>query len=417
MLKAAIFSLHHVLTEVGPLDDALLAETFKLLRYLKSRSIALAFISNHNWTITENATGRTRNFKDVLEDQLGAIGYYVGGQAGMPYKPLAAATTYILQKHGWSNREVVFVGNSENDMKTASNGKLMFLNATWRGDASPYGFRFASPMDIARFIDCLCLGLNDWFWSLNNGPLRVYAMAPFSTLSSQYLQAHAYSANAKATAKNYGGDPTFWGRLLTARIYFSGLVDEIDYLTAYPGHSPASPQTVIAEALNILGGSLRKTYLPDLIKRHSAAKKSQTARTSGQTVDVVNQLTTIHLNPFPQRGLNGAPFKSTPLKAGKTVLVVDDFCTEGNSFEAARAFIESTGASAICLSWLKTINVNYQAVSPPLKIPSPYKPVSAGTTPLTVQFGYHGAITAHAAQVDLAKLYARYFMWAWPEGI
>src|SRR3546814_10383375 len=79
--------------------------------------------------------------------------------------------------------------------------------------------------------------------------------------------------NAKATSKDGAGDAKFWGRLLAARIYFSGLVDEIDYITAYPGHSPTSNETVISEALNILGQSLRKSYLPDLILRHPKAVK------------------------------------------------------------------------------------------------------------------------------------------------
>ena len=54
-------------------------------------------------------------------------------------------------------------------------------------------------------------------------------MAPFTTMSAQYAQAHAYSANARATSKSGTGDANFWGRLLAARVYFSGLADEIDY--------------------------------------------------------------------------------------------------------------------------------------------------------------------------------------------
>src|SRR5690606_22145682 len=122
--------------------------------------------------------------------ELGPVGYYIGGVDGMPYKPKAAATAFILQSHGWNNREVVLIGNSEIDMRTASTGNVMFLNATWHGVANPYGFQFSSPLDIARFIDCHCLGLDSWFRAINDGPLRVYSIAPYSTLSSRYLQAH-----------------------------------------------------------------------------------------------------------------------------------------------------------------------------------------------------------------------------------
>lgn len=230
-------------------------------------------------------------------------------------------------------------------------------------------------------------------------------------MSSAFLRAHAYSANARATAKDGAGDPTFWGRLLTSCVYFSGLVDEIDYIAAYPGHAPDSKPTVIADALNILAGSFRKSYLPDLLIRHAKAQKSQTARQAGKAVDVLNQLATIHLNRAPLRNMTGNRFKSPPTK---TVLLVDDICTQGNSFEAGRAFINATGAKTICLSWLKTIRTDYRAVSPPLTIPKPYGPNTFNFTPTTQAYGFNALIASTAAEDMLDALYTRYFNWAWP---
>lgn len=416
MLRGVIFSLRDVLIRAGQADMELWRETLRLLRYLKSRGVEPVFVSNEPWSVGF-PDGTSKTFKALLEDELGAVTYYVAMEGTMPFKPTAAAMEYVLREKGWQRHEAVFVGNSEIDMRTASNGGLMFLNATWHGVANPYGFQFTSPLDIARFIDCLCLGLNDWFWALNDDDLRVYAMAPFSTMSSGYLRAHAYSANARATAKDGAGDATFWGRLLAARVYFSGLADEIDYITAYPGHSPDSAPTVIADALSILAGSLRKFYLPDLIVRHTKAQKSQAARKDGKAVDVLNQLTTIHLRTDPRKNLTDNRYRHPPLKRGKTVLLVDDICTQGNSFEAGRAFINSTGARTICLSWLKTINTDYRAISPRIKIRLPFKPTGPGPDVGIVPYGYQAAIVSHAAQVDLAELYQRYFNWAWPAGI
>ena len=79
-----------------------------------------------------------------------------------------------MRKQGWHRREVVFIGNSDIDMKAARTGRLMFLNATCHGTANPCGFQFDSPLDIARFLNCRCLGLTDWFWTINDEPLRVY---------------------------------------------------------------------------------------------------------------------------------------------------------------------------------------------------------------------------------------------------
>jgi len=415
MLKGAIFSLHDVLVKKGTVAQALFDETIKLLRFLQSRGVEPVFISNHVWTVSSG--GVSRPFRELLEERLGPVSYYVGGQGGMPYKPRADATAHILADKGWTACEVLYVGNTQDDMKTAANGRLMFLNAMWHGVASPYGFQFDSPLDVARFIDCLCLGLDEWFWTLEDGALRVYALAPFTTLSPKYAQAHAYSENAKATSKHGAGDANFWGRLLAARVYLSGLVDEIDYISAYPGHTPESKETVIADALNILGKCLRKNYLPDLFIRHSKAVKSQTARAAGGSVGVENQMNTIRLNKAPAKGVGGEPYKAPPVRNGKTVLLVDDICTEGNSFEAGRAFIGATGASAICVSWLKTINTDYREISPALGAFNPYAAVQLPKPPPTKSHWYSGAISSHAAPTDLAEVYQRYFKWNWPAGI
>jgi hypothetical protein len=287
-------------------------------------------------------------------------------------------------------------------------------NAVWHGEANPYGYQFESPFDIARFVDCICLGLHDWFWAIERGSLRVYALAPFTTLSPSYAVAHAYSANARATAKHGAGDPTFWGRLLAARVYFSGLVDQINYITAYPGHAPDSKHPVVAEALTILAQSLHRQYLPDLIIRHAKAQKSQTARAAGGSVGIENQLETIKLNRYPKKGPNGGPYKNNPLFKGKTVLLVDDFCTEGNSFEAGRAFIEVTGAKVICLSWLKTINTSYNAVIGQVPITDPYAPVRLAKKVPVVAHPYSSAILDPKATTDLAEIHKTYFNWKWP---
>jgi hypoxanthine phosphoribosyltransferase len=106
-----------------------------------------------------------------------------------------------------------------------------------------------------------------------------------------------------------------------------------------------------------------------------------------------------------------------PLKHGKTVLLVDDICTEGNSFEAGRAFIGAVGAETICLSWLKTINSDYRAVSPPLKISKPFLPQILQHPITTTTQWYSNSISSHAAPTDLADVYQRYFKWVWPVGL
>ena len=87
---------------------------------------------------------------------------------------------------------------------------------------------------------------------------------------------------------------------------------------------------------------------------------------------------------LPQaQGPDGPPYKRNPISKGKTILLVDDFCTQGNSFEAGRAFIEKTGANVICLGWLKTINRDYVAVAGTVPLIDPYVPYT-GTKKIPV---------------------------------
>src|SRR3984893_5988358 len=411
-LKGAIFSLRDVVVRAGAFDPKLATEVGKLITWLSRAGVQPVFVSNHAW-VAKMPDGTSKDLKIVLSEEWGEMPCYVARNGDMPFKPKADAMKYVLHRQGWQPHEAIYVGNTEDDMKTAVNGNLLFLNAVWHGGASPYGYHFDSPLDVARFVDCFCLSIGDWFWALERDDIKVYAVGPYSTLSPQYAEAQQYSTHARDTAKHLGGDATFWGRLLAASVYLSGLGDEIDYIAPYPGHSPTSKQLVIGGALSILASSLRKSYLPDLILRHTLAPKSQTARMQGKAVDPLDQVNTIHLNQNPTKNQKGDRYIRSPLKAGKTILVVDDICTEGNAFEAARAFIENTGAKVICLAWLKTIKRDYHAFSKRPKL-QPYQVNKLTSAPLRNTHSFSGHIRNQEATADIGQVFSRYYNWNWP---
>ena len=411
-LKGIIFSLRDVIVRRGAFDAQLFPELTKLIVWLRNEGIQPVFVGNHPWIATTQ-DGPARDLKDVLAPHWGETPWYIAQHGDMPFKPRADAMEHVLEKQGWNPHEAIYVGNTEDDMKTARNGKLLFLNALWHGEANPYGFQFKSPRDIARFVDCFCLGINDWFWALEAGDLQVYALAPFSTLSAKYADAQGYSYHARNTAKDLGGDPVFWGRLLAATVYLSGLSEKISYITSYPGHSPTSGKPVVNDALRILADSMRKTFIPDLLVRHIKAQKSQTARQAGRSVDHLNQINSIYLNATPTKNKAGEIYVNPPLRHGKTVLIVDDFCTEGNSFEAARAYIQSTGAKSISLAWLKTINTDYREIRPIPRL-IPYKPNTLVKAPPRVDHYFSHHIRNPTATANLQQIFTRYYHWNWP---
>lgn len=203
-LKGAIFSLRDVIVRNGAVDANITSEVGKLIRWLRHAGVQPVFVSNHHW-LAKMPDGSTKDLKSVLSQQWGDMPWYIALNGDMPLKPFAAAMRHVLSQRGWTPHEAIYVGNTEDDMKTAVNGKLLFLNAVWHGEASLYGYQFESPLDVARFIDCFCLGLDDWFWKVEDGDVRVYALGPYSTKSPQYAEAQQYSTHAHATAKHLGG--------------------------------------------------------------------------------------------------------------------------------------------------------------------------------------------------------------------
>lgn len=415
-LKGVIFSLSDVIVTEGVLDKNLLEELSKLIRWLVSVGVEPVFVGNRPWFLTLE-DGSKLSFQSFFDQYIGKFSWFIASESKMPNKPFAGAMQFVLREKGWAKHEAIYIGNSEIDMKTARNGELLFLNALWYGQSSPYGFQFRSPIDIARFIDCFYLKLDDWFWALEDDDLRVYSIAPFSTLSQRFAEAKGYSQHAKDTSKSGSGDPEFWGRLLASSVYKAGISEEINFITSYPGHSKSSKDPVVNDALEIFADCVRAKFIPNLIVRHTDAQKSQTARTSGLTVGVKNQVDTIHLNEFPRKTKAGEPYVKSPLTTGKTVLVVDDFCTAGNSFEAARWYIQSTGSKVVSLSWLKTINTDYRAVDRPGKIKNPYIPNALKSEPVKKIYSYSGHVRNHRATSDLSDIFDRYYSWSWPAGL
>lgn len=406
-LKGVILSIEDTIVPNGKeTDKAVLAEVSKLIKFLQQREIGIVVFTNRNWTV-----GGKRALKDVMQEKWPGIQYISRYDDNtIPPKPQSGATKYVLDKMGWDATETVYIGSSENDMRTAVNGGLLFLRATWYANKTDYGFEFSTPKDIARFIDTFCLRDHLWCFEANEGNFSYFALAPFSTMKAEYT---LYSEDARAAAKHGRGHPDFWIGALITSLYFSGVYQKIDYITVYPGHKEGAGNNIMNEAMSIFGKCFRKAFLSDLIIRHTTAQKSQTARNTGIAIDHLNQLNTIRLNKNPLRS-NGQPYKTSPIGTGKTVLLIDDICTRGYSLEAARVYIEKAGAKAVMVSWLKTINTDIHLL-PTMPKFNPYVANKFAPLRLEKNLSYRDNIVDHLAPGELTEVFAGYENWEWPE--
>jgi hypothetical protein len=403
-VKGIILSIEDTLLPLGRVAGDVFLEVTKLIKFLKAKNIEFVVFTNRKWRMGE------RLLEDVLKEHWGDFAYLCrADDPTIPGKPQAAATQYVLNKMGWDATETLYIGASENDMRTAVNGNLLFLRAAWYANKTDYGFEFSTPKDIARFINTFCLRDHLWCFQVEDGKFSYYALAPFSTMKPEYT---LYSEDARAAAKFGKGHPDFWVGALVSSLYFSGIHQKIDYIAVYPGHKQGSGNAIMNDAMSIFGKCFRKAFLPDLIVRHTTSTKSQTARNSGIPIDHINQLNTIYLNPNPTKG-EGKRYAASPVKRGKTVLVIDDICTRGYSLEAARAYIEQTGADVITASWLKTINTNIEILVALPKF-NPFTPNTFKHVAIAKSLNYHANFVSHLVPSELARRFNEYEHWDWP---
>jgi hypothetical protein len=416
-LKGVIFGVENVLAREGQRlpHKAILAETGRLVRFMKSKGVESVVMTNMEWSVTTPETQGSRPLQDVIEEEWGVKLYWFQCAKGdVPAKQSAESIKYVRDKMGWKVNETLFVGNTVSDMQASVNGKILLLNAEWYDNNMEYGFGFESPREVARFIDTFCFRDHLWYFKIEAPPLRVYSLAP---LGSFYDELKYYSKDFIENVKNeLGQDEEFWTRFLCTSMYFSGIYEDVNYITAYPKHDKGNYPEVLVKPMTTFAKCFRKTYIPDLLKRHTTAIKSQFNRS---TVNHENQLNTVCLNANPYRIVNGVakPYANFPVKRGKSVLVIDDVCTKGMSFEAARSLLTKIGAPVICVSFLKALKHDYEALGPVSLPKDPFVKHSVASVTKKKLFTWRDHICDAAAPAELTERLKRYQKWDWPTGI
>lgn len=409
-LKGVILSVEDTLINTNSkIKTDVFAEVEKLIAFFTLRGIKPVLLANRAWTLTDSS-GNKKDLYDEFEKHFKDLAIFTRQRdPEIPPKPRAAATQYVLDEMKWESNEVIYIGSSDDDMRTAVNGKILFLRATWYSNNTDYGFEFSEPKELARFIDTLCLRKHFWSHEIKDGDFEYYALAPFSTYKPEFRK---YSENGRAAAKFGQGDVDFWLGALVTSMYFTGIHQRIDFIAAYPGHKAGVGNDKMNDDLMTFGQCFNKGYLHDLIERHTTATKSQNARNAGIVIDHHNQLNTIKLNKLPTKNYK-KPYVNAPLKRNKTVLLVDDICTKGWSLEAARKFVERTGAKTIMVTWLKTINTDIQSIGATPAF-NPYQATTFTNIPSGKTYGYHAYHVDGAASEELGEQLQQYIDWNWP---
>jgi hypoxanthine phosphoribosyltransferase len=405
-LKLVLFSVDGTLCRNGKIDKALATETAELIKALDNEGVRSVFWSNKSWTVNSK-TPLNVYFSDLCGVDIVVHGMH---NDKMPNRTSANSVQPLLDKYGVARHETILVGSSQNDLRAGVNNRLLLIRTDWYGQQLDYGFPVNSVSELARFLFVFALRKHPIFWQVRTGSgVDISAAGPFSTFIQNYA---VFGGDARAFAKAGSGHPDFWFLFTVSSVYFSGLLDGVDYIATYPSHDPKSTYNAgMGHTLTLLGQCFRKGYYQDLILRHQLAQKSQPIKAVDRTYS--NQLHSICLNKRPTRNNNAEPNRTDLSLRGKRVLLVDDFCTSGRSIESARAFLSAAGATMTAYCWLKTISVPYEEMSP-LPAVAPYAANPDLPEPGTLSHSYHASIIDQQAPAEIQAIFEKYRDWTWP---
>ena len=294
--------------------------------------------------VSSNRPGAARKLQSAgLDADLLLTRSVVGAKKGSPSWVYKACEEFAVESN-----QVLALGDSDNDMRTAVHAKVVYFNAAWSAPNYRYGVPVHEPWVFPVMVREFFMKGIDWFWTVSDRDDLDRTVTAKTVVDSRGAGIQIFQNDLIGFLKEKK-DPKV-GRFslrgfvmlhLLGSIYGSGLYRKADTWTTSPG-SKGGTNDVLGRILFYASRLFRKQYAEDLFVRHKLAIDSGEARTRGEghLVNFPNQSNTVCLNGERRDRIEG-----------KTVLVVDDFETQGYSMECARNLLMQAGAAdVLCVS-------------------------------------------------------------------
>ena len=314
-------------------NDSAVPGTVEMTQELKAAGLTVVITTNRRGQIATQALLKQHGYVfDLIEDRPFAN----NKPKGTPDWVGEICKYFKVQAN-----EVVYLGDTDNDMRSAVNGHLMYFHAGWSGSYD-YGLKMTRPRLFSLIIKECFVNPSGWYWQLNGGdacgrPIDTRALmdsrgAGISTFQNDMLGFLKDGKNPMVGPMSVGSFITFH---LLGNLYADGLFNTIDTWAVYPSSKPTKMNRVLRYTTLQMARLFRDRSFP-LLLRHTPAIDSGEARRRGITVDFDNQINTVHLNTDHQKAISG-----------RRVALLDDFMTAGYSMECARNLLFEEGASHV----------------------------------------------------------------------
>ena len=245
----------------------------------------------------------------------------------------------------FKNNDLIYLGDSLYDMLTAVSSKVVYLNAEWSQPGYKYGIPITSPGALHLILKHFFLKTDLWYWSIDTKDAQGKDVVKRALIHGRDIGFPAFKNALINWVKN--GTDSKVGMLtigefmfyhLLGSIYLEGIFTDVDTVALAPVHAGGINPS-IEDSLIRIARLFRDNFIQTLLKRHTEAKKSAFSRVAGQSPGFQNQITTVHVECEPE--------KRAKIIEGKTILVVDDFITEGFTTEWTKHLLLNAGANKV----------------------------------------------------------------------
>lgn len=288
---------------------------------------------------------------------------------------------HICDAFNIEHRDVLYLGDTDHDMWTAVNSQVVYLNAAWSNPTMEYGIQVSSPAILTPLVENFFMKPTLWYWTLDTQDRlgrMVEAKAMIDGNGAGVLDIRYGLLNWAKHDRDSSVGPFKLGNFfmlhLLASIYLGGLYEKADWWTTYPG-SDGGTNTAMDEFFDIAAKLFRDKFKPRLLVRHSPAVDSGEARVAGKSVSFMNQVRTVCLNDDPA---------TIEQIRGKSIVLIDDFITDGYSSEWARNLLLEAGAANVIAVAIGKYGYNFHCASPQAGISwNPFEPSKLSATDFT----------------------------------
>lgn len=244
--------------------------------------------------------------------------------------------------------EIIYIGdNDRTDIYCAINAGVLPIAARYSNSEMKYGLPFDSPKDLKNYLLTFAMQEAPYFgWRYSGSCLDTDTDIDVRALIGD----HGGLTNILEDVLKHQRDVRIGSSIIRVRdllfyyfvsqCYLSGLINDIDLVTFYPGHQTNSLNPTLEQYSRKISKIFRDRFEPNLILRHQNALES---KKQGAGRNIFEQFRTVQINPACKEKI-----------VNKRILVLDDFTTHGYSLETARRMLSKAGAGhVVCLAIAK----------------------------------------------------------------